>query len=179
MCIEYIANKKDLTDIIISFAIPVIGFLGVYIAWSQWITASYRYKLDLFDKRFVVYESVIDFIMSVRGGGKVSDTELSIFKEKTLPVRFLFSDEVAEHIAKIRDKAIDTQTYAAEVENMPPSDEKIEILRQSSEAKKWLYKQINEKELNSKFGEFMKITPNPTWYQRIKRYIKKQREHVN
>ncbi len=51
MCIEYIGNEKHWVDILSALAVPTIGVLGVYIAWRQWRTSAYRYKLDLFDKR--------------------------------------------------------------------------------------------------------------------------------
>ena len=160
MCIEYIASETNWTNNLSGLAILVIGFLGVYIAWRQWKTASYRYKLDLFEKRFTIYEAIIDFILSIRGGGKVLDEPLAIFKDKTLPVRFLFNDEIAEYISEIKEKAIDVQTYEAELDGMSSGSKKIDIQRKSSEARKWLYKQIDEKELNSNLGSFLKVAPS-------------------
>ena len=140
MCIEYIACGINWTNTLSGLAIPVIGFLDIYIAWRQWKTASYRYKLDLFEKRFIIYEVIIDFILSIRGGGKVLDEPLAIFKDKTLPVRFLFNDEIAEYISEIKEKAIDLRTYEAELVNLPSGSEKSGIRRKSSETRKWLYK---------------------------------------
>ena len=159
MCFEYIVNETHWTDILGKLAVPVIGFLGLYIAWRQWKTAAYRFRLDLFDKRFAIYEAIIDFILSIRGGGKVSDEALSAFKDKTLPTRFLFNDDIAEYITEIKEKAIDVQTYSAEVKGMPEGKERIETLRQSSDARKWLYKQIEEKELNKRLGSFLRVSP--------------------
>ena len=167
MCIEYVVTEKHWTDILSGLAILLIGFLGLYIAWRQWKTAAYRFKLDLFEKRFVIYEAIIDFIISIRGGGKVLDEQLSIFKDKTLPARFLFNDEIAEYISEIREKAIDVQTYSAESDGMPQGGDRIDTLRKSSEARKWLYKQIEEKELNYKLGSFLRVTPNRYWLKRI------------
>lgn len=141
-------------------AVLVIGLLGVYIAWRQWSTAAYRFRLDLFEKRFVIYESIIDFILSIRGGGKVLDEHMAIFKEKTLPTRFLFDDKVADYISEIKEKAYDAQTFMAESEGMPPGDERAAILRKASEAKKWLYKQIQEREINNKLGSYLRVTPS-------------------
>lgn len=143
------------TNFLSALAVPVIGFLGVYIAWKQWKTAAYRYKLDLFDKRFEIYEATIDFILSIRGGGQVSDKSLAVFKEKTLPVRFLFNDEVADYIAELRSQALDAQTFSQEAEGMDAGPEKIAIQRKSSEARKWLYHQLDEEKLNKRFRKFM------------------------
>jgi len=43
------------TELFSALAVPVIGFLGVYIAWKHWKTAAYRHRMDLFDKRFEIY----------------------------------------------------------------------------------------------------------------------------
>jgi hypothetical protein len=84
---------------------------------------------------------------------------LAVFKEKTLPVRFLFNDEVADYIAEIRSQALDAQTFSQEVEGMDAGREKVEIQRKSSEARKWLYHQLDEEELNKRFRKFLELGP--------------------
>ena len=153
MCIEYLIITAKVFS---GFAVPVIGFLGAYIAFRQWRTAAYRYKMDLFDKRFDVYDAIIDFIQSIKSGGKVSDESLATFKERTLPARFLFDKGIADYIAEIREHAIDVQTWSQEVEGMKAGDEKIEIQRKSSEVKKWLYSQLDE-ELNKRFQKYLAL----------------------
>ncbi|KJS29359.1 MAG: hypothetical protein VR64_21320 [Desulfatitalea sp. BRH_c12] len=148
---------EQLMKIFSGLAVPVIGFLGVYIAWKQWRTAAYRYKMDLFEKRFGVYEAILDFIMSIRGGGKISDQSLALFKERTLATRFLFDDEVADYVAEIRSRAIDIQTYSQETKGMDAGDEKIALQRKSSESRKWLYYQIDEKQLNQRFQKYLSL----------------------
>lgn len=140
-----------------ALAVPVIGFLGVYIAWRQWKTAAYRYRMDLFDKRFEIYKATIEFILSIRGGGQVSDESLAAFKERTLPVRFLFNDEVADYIAEIRSMAVDAQTFSQETEGMDAGPEKVATQRRSSEARKWLYRQLDEEELNKRFRKLLDL----------------------
>ncbi|MCL1478525.1 MAG: hypothetical protein MH219_13840 [Marinobacter sp.] len=153
----FLEDLMPVTELFSALAVPVIGFLGVYIAWKQWKTAAYRHRMDLFDKRFEIYEATIDFILSIRGGGQVSDKCLAVFKEKTLPVRFLFNDEVADYIAEIRSQALDAQTFSQEAEGMDAGPEKIETQRKSSEARKWLYHQLDEEELNKRFRKFLDL----------------------
>ncbi len=153
----FLENLMPIAKLFSALAVPVIGFLGVYIAWKQWKTAAYRYRMDLVDKRFEIYEATIDFILSIRGGGQVSDRILAVFKEKTLPVRFLFNDEVAEYIAEIRSHALDAQTFSEEAEGTNAGPDKITIQRKSSEARKWLYHQLNEEGLNKRFRKFLDL----------------------
>ena len=167
MCIEYVVNEKHWADILSGLAVPVIGFLGVYIAWCQWKTAAYRFKLDLFDKRFMIYDATIDFILSIRGGGVVRDDHLGVFKEKTLPARFLFDDKIAKYLSEIKEKAIDLQTYKEELEGTLPEQERGEKIKQRSELRKWLYKQIDERELNYTFGPYLRVTSNWHCLKRI------------
>lgn len=72
----FLEALMPVTKLFSALAVPIIGFLGVYIAWKQWETAAYRYRMDLFDKRFGIYEATIDFILSIRGGGHVSDVSV-------------------------------------------------------------------------------------------------------
>lgn len=167
MCIEYLINEKHWTDILSGLAVPVIGFLGVYIAWRQWKTAAYRFRLDLFDKRYVIYDATIDFISSIKGGGVVHDAPLGIYKEKILPARFLFDDRMAEYLSKIKNKALDVQTYVEELKGELTQEERGELIRKSSESRSWLYEQIDERELSYNFGGYLKIKSNWHWLKRI------------
>jgi len=42
-------------------ALAASGIAG-YIAFRQWLTARNRLKLDLFDKRFAIYQAMRDFL---------------------------------------------------------------------------------------------------------------------
>jgi len=150
----------------------VIGFLGIYIAWRQWETSAYRLKLDLFEKRFAIYEATIDFILSIRGGGKVLDENLSVFKEKTLAARFIFDDKIADYIKEIREKSIDLQTCSKEQNGNIPEDERLNCIHKQAEIKKWLYRQVEESQLNKTFGSFLTMTPNRKWINSILNWIK-------
>lgn len=150
--------KIDFLDIFSNLTVPVIGFLGVYIAWRQWNTAAYRFRLDLFEKRYVIYEAIIDFILSVRGGGVVQDEQMGIFKDKILPARFIFDNKIADYLNEIKEKSYDVQTYSSEAEGMPHGEERVATLRRASEAREWLYEQIKEKNLYNKLGPYLRIT---------------------
>lgn len=51
---------------------PVVALLGLYIALRQWFTARSKLKLDLFDRRLVIYEAVRSYIAAVMASGKTS-----------------------------------------------------------------------------------------------------------
>ena len=67
----------------------------------------------------------------------------------------------------IKEKAVDVQTYMAEVDGNLSDEERIETLRKFSETKKWLYRQIDEKKLNNNFGAYLRVSPNGHWLNRI------------
>ena len=51
---------------------PAIGLVAIYIAWQQWNTNRNKLKLDLFEKRFSVFQSTRTFLSSVLRDGLVS-----------------------------------------------------------------------------------------------------------
>lgn len=58
---------------------PTMAAFGGYIAWQQWKTEQNKLRLDLFDRRFLVFQALRDFMSEVRSRGRVSDRSLFEF----------------------------------------------------------------------------------------------------
>jgi hypothetical protein len=68
-----------------------IAAIVAFIAWLQWRTADEKVVLDLFDKRFAVYEELRNGIYPARSGDQ---NAVLGFKVATLRAQFLFGAEV-------------------------------------------------------------------------------------
>jgi len=51
-----------LINVLYASLVPMIAIIASYIAYRQWRTAQNKLKIELFDKRFAIYEVVINYI---------------------------------------------------------------------------------------------------------------------
>lgn len=135
---------------------PVIAFLAAYIAWRQWKTAQNRLKLDLFERRFSVYDATKGLIASIIQTGKATDENMFKFLAATKEAKWLFEDQIASYLdEKIWEKAVDLQTLHSELEGLPQGQERTENVHKQRDIKLWLNSQL--KEIDRLFSEFLRI----------------------
>jgi len=79
---------------------PTVAILGAFIAFRQWKLAQNKLKLDLFDRRFKVYEAARKFLSSVVTNGEVTDEALHAFMYGTREAEWVLSQAVADYIDK-------------------------------------------------------------------------------
>ncbi|TGS46404.1 MULTISPECIES: hypothetical protein [unclassified Mesorhizobium] len=104
-----------------------VGFMVALIAYRQWRVAHEKLIVDLFDKRFAVYNDARE---AVRGFWLVQGDELekrihhneqiTKLHEVGRRARFLFGREVAEKIKVARDALIDATSFEY---SLTPHDE--------------------------------------------------------
>lgn len=74
----------------------VIACITVYIAGQQWKTNAQKIKLDLFDRRFRVFDATRTIIGLMYTSG-VQDPQLLDFLIKTAEASFLFGPEIEDY----------------------------------------------------------------------------------
>ena len=79
---------------------PFIAVVAVYIGWQQWKTNALKSKLDLFDRRFKVFEEARKILGRMYTVG-VKDEELSQFVTETAEAEFLFGPEIRKYLDEI------------------------------------------------------------------------------
>ena len=57
------------TTLLSALLTPAVAVFGIFIAYRQWRLAQEKLKLDLFDKRFEVYEAARELNRPGFGGG--------------------------------------------------------------------------------------------------------------
>jgi len=136
------------------------AIIAVLIAYGQYRNASYRIKMDLFDKRFEFYDKLRNILItSISGIDK--NNMFDVFQEigecKRLAV-FLFDDEFAKEISNIDNRVIElTRIYARlhEEGSLPVGEARNEAVDQQMEL---LNEFIELKDtLETKFSRFMKL----------------------
>ena len=93
--VDYIATMLSIATFCLSVAV-------VCVAWAQWRVARNKLRLDLFDRRYKVYEATRTFLhLSIAEHSKI-DWHLSNFKNATAHAEFLFGSDVVNYLGKIR-----------------------------------------------------------------------------
>lgn len=134
---------------------PLIAALAVYIAWQQSRTSTSKLKLDLFDRRFAIYEAASDFLGTMRSG-KISGQALFDFLRKTSQARFLLNGEIADYFyEELYSRALDLQTLESELDGLPVGDERSRNVKAQREIKDWFEKQLQS--LDRRFAPFLDL----------------------
>jgi hypothetical protein len=80
---------------------PVVTGIAVYIAIRQWQTNRNKVQLDLFDRRFRVFEEVKKVLSSVTPDGRVKMDEFLKFRTGIPEAYFLFGPDIENYIDDI------------------------------------------------------------------------------
>ena len=85
----------------------IVGLSVAFIAWQQWKVSHAKLRLDLFDRRYKVFEATRLFLGGIVSAATFDDSQLFTFYAGTADAEFLFDSEVVEYLAQIRKRAID------------------------------------------------------------------------
>ena len=70
-----VASAKETLDCVIAVTPVLISALVAWIARQQWRTNREKLRLDLYERRFAVYESTLAFYQALIGGGEPIPSE--------------------------------------------------------------------------------------------------------
>ena len=89
------------------------------VAKSQRRVAEDKLRLDLFERRYKIYDAIKKFIVEVRESGAVPDNLFFNFIRDTLEVDFLFNPEISIFINEIRNKVTAARAAEANADTYP------------------------------------------------------------
>lgn len=81
---------------------PTVAILGFFIAYRQWRTAQEKLALDLFNRRFGIYEAAIGAITKALSRERFTYADLETFNAGTRGAKFLFNDQVDSYLDLLR-----------------------------------------------------------------------------
>jgi hypothetical protein len=131
-----------------------------YIAWQQWQTAKNKFRLDLFDRRFPVFEAAMKFVWVAGPKGDVSDKERMEFSVATKGVQFLFNQKLQDYCDKLASEAISLH-LGYKLKDLPAGDDPVNSAEQQkrieawAERAQWFNEQVGE--IPKLFGPFLRV----------------------
>lgn len=122
----------------------IVGLLAAYIAYQQWKTNHLKLKHDLYERRLVVYDSLMEFLADVVRLGNCNLKTLLEFNRRTRESRFLFGKDVSEYLQRVYENGVDLHTAEEQFAALPQGEEKIAVIKKRTEKTKWLSDQFIE-----------------------------------
>ncbi len=128
--------EKDWVDITSALLTPVIAIVGICIAILQWRINRSRFRHELFEKRYAIYEATLLYLGQLIRNAKMDDIERVTFLQNTKGAFVLFDDNIVQYLKIIDDKSIQLHLYQSQKRH----ENEAEIL-------KWIGNQLKEIEL--------------------------------
>ena len=123
---------------------PTVAVFGLVIAYRQFRTARNKLKLDLFDRRYVVYAAVRELFSSIITTGKTSPAQESSYLIGIRGARWLFGAEVRKYLEEeVWPRIVDLGMYQSQVATPASQEERSEAIKRQAETKKWILSQLN------------------------------------
>jgi len=104
--------------------ILAISLLGAWIAYKQVRIATAKLNLDLYDRRFKVFEAARNLVSQVMREAHVGLGNIGAFNLGVADATFLFESDVEDYLTALRKKAIALHTKAEQLRGMEGPSER-------------------------------------------------------
>ncbi len=139
---------------------PVIAGAVAYIARQQWKTSANKVKLDLFDRRYRVFEEVRKLRELIYPSVRLQKSNIEAFKAGTVEAQFLFGADIEEYLREMSERANALENLEWKLNNAPGGDpgNRIGIVEARRSGIVCLEKRFNEAEkMFTKYLDFSKL----------------------
>ncbi|MBN9087534.1 MAG: hypothetical protein J0J01_11550 [Reyranella sp.] len=133
----------------------MVGGIGFYFAREQSRTARQKLRLDLFDRRFRVFEAARSFISVVLAHGGYEVRDLHAFLVGTIDAQFLLNDEIVLYLREIANRASKLHALKAASNPQSPGPDKAALIKKHYEKLNWISEQIDV--LANRFRPFLQL----------------------
>jgi hypothetical protein len=134
--------------------ILIAGFVA-YIAWQQWRVAKHKLRLDLFDRRYKVFEATRKFLVDIARESTFSNKQLFMFHAGTSDAKFLFDDAVADYLEEIRKRASMMRAQREIYTPLPVGDERTASIQIETDHFSWLADQLMDSNIAKIFTPYL------------------------
>jgi len=140
----------------------IVALLAVWIAYRNFAVSRERFRLDLFDKRFKVFEAARHLVSQALNAGELKRSELWAFRAAVIEKEFLFGDAIVEylnemdrHAERVYTLGIALQPLQVDAADPAQAAERQRNQKQFMESIDWVAEQIRQ--LHTRFAPEMRI----------------------
>lgn len=142
-------------ETISGFLTPVLAVTTGTILVLQYLLAKSRWRLNLYDKRYPVYLTTMEYLSSIVKNANLKQDELMKFLRNSRDKDFLFKKDIQEHLEQLYTRGVDLMTIGRKLENAPVGDNRSQLVDKESELFEWFSKQFEI--TKGLFGEYLRI----------------------
>ena len=131
----------------------VVGISVAFIALQQWLLARHKLRLELFEKRYKVYETSARFLSVILSLANFTDEDLRAFNIGTMDAVFLYPKHITDYLHKIRCRALDMRLFQTQFTPLPVGEERSKLVQKNHDELTWLTDQLTK--LPTVFAPFL------------------------
>lgn len=151
-------DYKFWIDFLAAVLSPVIAITLGYLTFHQYKLEKQKHRLELYDRRFAVFEEVNKFLSEIFRNGKTDFFKLSNLLHQTNQSKFLFDDEISQYIDSLYMRGIDFVMIDEQLnghDKLEVGPERTELAHTNSEHLKFFVDQFNVSQ--KVFMKYLKI----------------------
>lgn len=134
---------------------PIIGIAVIYIAWQQHKTNRDKLRLDLYNKRFEVFSSLMILLGHIKHRRRVKLEQINEFTIATKEKVFLFDEDIETYLQTVKEKVIKLWGAGEAIEGLSEGSERNQYAEEIIKLCDWFLKQ--HKVAVDIFGRYMKF----------------------
>jgi len=146
-----------LIQILAALLAPTIAIVTTYIAVQQYRANKLKIRLELFEKRYAVYEGAKTFVSIAGRDGTLSNDAFFKLNESTKDAFFLFDDSVDQYIQLLRENGARLKYLTDRLadQSLPVGEERNALSAEATELRIWFGNQF----LDSKqaFKKYLRV----------------------
>jgi hypothetical protein len=122
--VTQILPAQQMSGITITVAIisALIALIAGVIALQQFLLGKEKFRLDLFEKRYAVFQAVDLFLYKAITTRDLTNEDFLEFNQNTQTISFIFDEEITSLVNTIRSKARDVRFIKNDLDKMPQGD---------------------------------------------------------
>jgi hypothetical protein len=133
----------------------LVGGVAWYFAHHQKRMAQAKLRLDLFDKRFAIFDAARNFLGRALFLGKVEIEDDNAFLIATSGALFLLNDELGNYLKEVQTRAAAVRFVQSELEDANTEEERTAAQTKFVAERRWLREQAAVLEV--KFKPFLEL----------------------
>lgn len=124
----------------------ITAAVALWIAYQQYQTNRAKLRLDLYDRRFRVFDAVGTLLATVYRDADVDIAAISKFTVLTNEAVFLFGPEVPAYLHELRTNAVKLRALNDKLHesNLPIGPERSQAAQENADVLNWLILQFDE-----------------------------------
>jgi hypothetical protein len=153
----FLSNMIELSKAMLA---PSIALFAAYIGYQQWSTAKRKLDMELFDRRFHVYQETQKLLGIVVRDANISFDDLRSFLRATPQAEFLFGPEIKSYLDEIYKRGVDLHywksQYRDSTQETPPNYDHGKVVDAMHKQNLWFLDQIEK--VSVPFKKYLNIS---------------------